>query len=112
MKSITPVIVGSGMAGRAIRQSLAIVSQMNPDLDLLPALTVQRGKSLNSYIADGTENILFLANPSALHAPAIMEGSATGFSAIAAEKPVCVLADEIVSLKKIEIFVSVYHVYH
>ena len=111
MKSIVPVIVGRGMAGRAIRQSLAIVSQTDQDLDLLPVITAERGRSLDSYVTDGSENILFLANPSALHASSIMEGFEAGFSAIAAEKPVCVQADEIASLKMIDTFVSVYHVY-
>jgi hypothetical protein len=35
-KPISPVIVGRGMAGRAIRKSLAIVAQTDTALTLLP----------------------------------------------------------------------------
>jgi len=111
MKRILPVVVGQGMAGRAIRQSLAIISQTDPELELLPSQQSERGKPLASYVSDRSANILFLANPSALHASSIHEGVAAGFSAIAAEKPVCVQPHEIDPLKTIATFVSVYHGY-
>jgi predicted dehydrogenase len=111
MKRINPVLTGRGMAGQAIMKSLAIVSQTDPELELLPVQQVERGRPLSSYISEQTANMLFLANPSALHAASIREGVEAGFDAIAAEKPVCVLPEEIASLKSVETFVSVYHGY-
>ncbi len=111
MKRINPVLVGRGMAGRAIQKSLSIVSQEDPDLILLPVRQVERGTPLSSYISDRSENVLFLANPSALHAASILEGLKAGYCAVAAEKPVCVLPEELDSLKSVDAFVSVYHGY-
>jgi len=111
MKRINPVVVGKGMSGRAILNSLAIVSQSDTELEILPVQLADRGRPFASYVSDGTENVLFLANPSALHASSIHEGIAAGFSAVAAEKPVCVHPDEIENLRAITTFVSVYHGY-
>jgi predicted dehydrogenase len=111
MNRMNPVLVGRGMAGQAIIKSLAIVSQTDPELDLLPARQVERDNPFSSYISNHTKNVLFLANPSALHALSIREGLEAGFHAIAAEKPVCVQPEDIDSLKSVDRFVSVYHVY-
>ena len=111
MNPINPVLVGRGMAGQAISKSLAILSQTDPELELLPVLQVERGSSLSSYISDRARNALFLANPSALHAASIIDGIEAGYDAIATEKPVCVKSEEIDSLKTIDTFVSVYHGY-
>jgi predicted dehydrogenase len=108
---IAPVIVGKGMAGQAILKSLAIVSQTDPDLKLLPARLVQRGTPLASYITDQAHNVLFIANPSGLHAPMILEGSAAGFSTIVVDKPPCVRKEEISPLQGIQSFVAVFHGY-
>ena len=86
-KPIAPVLVGRGIAGQAIFKSLSIASQMDPKLNVLPARLVQRGDPPAAYLSDQAENVLFIANPSGLHAQFIIEGS-HNFSAIAAEKPV------------------------
>jgi predicted dehydrogenase len=105
------VLVGRGMAGQAILKSLAIVSQTDPELSLLPARLVQRGTALGSYITDQAHNVLFIANPSGLHAQMILEGAAAGFPTIAVDKPSCVRKEEIPLLKGIRSFVSVFHGY-
>ena len=110
-KPILPVIVGSGMAGKAIMKSLALVAQMDPELNLLPLRVKERGASLESYLAGQAFNVLFLANPSGLHAHSILEGVRVGFDSIAAEKPVCVLPEEIHLLGNVELPVSVFHGY-
>ncbi|MBN2319344.1 MAG: Gfo/Idh/MocA family oxidoreductase [Acidobacteria bacterium] len=111
MKRITPVLVGRGMAGRAIQKSLSIVSQTDPELELLPLRQAERNSPLSSYMSNETGNVLFLANPSALHAASILQGVAAGYNAIAAEKPVCVEPEDLDSLKGIDTYVSVYHGY-
>ncbi len=113
MKSnpVAPVLVGRGMAGQAILKSLAIVAQSDPELDILPTRHVERGNPLNAYLSDEACNVLFLANPSGLHARSILEGAHAGFNAIAVEKPVCVIADELPYLRKIQIPVNVFHGY-
>jgi len=111
MNCINPVLVGRGMAGQAILKSLAIVSQTDPELELLPVQQVKRNHPVSTYISSHHGNVLFLANPSALHAASIKEGIEAGFHAIAAEKPVCVLPEELDELKDINTFVSVYHGY-
>ncbi len=110
-KPIVPVLIGTGMAGQAVLKSLAIISQRDSDLHLLPARVVQRGESPASYISDQNANVLFIANPSGLHAALILEGSQKGFDAIAADKPVCVRPEEIPMLQAIEMPVTVFHGY-
>jgi predicted dehydrogenase len=99
------------MAGNAILRSLDIVSQVDPELQLLPVRIADRGAPLKSYLSKQALNVLFLANPSGLHAQAILEGIQSGFSAIAAEKPVCVRSDEIPLLRNTDAIVTVFHGY-
>jgi predicted dehydrogenase len=99
------------MAGQAILNSLAIVSQMDPELNLLPARLLPRGSPLSPFILDHAENVLFLANPSGLHAQFISEGAQAGFSAIVTDKPVCVRKEELGLLRNIELPVAVLHGY-
>ncbi len=110
-KPIAPVVVGRGMAGQAILKSLAIISQKDPELHLLPARIASRGTPLASYISDQAENVLFLANPSGLHAHYIVEGDRAGFGTIAADKPVCVRIEELSLLQSISATVTVFHGY-
>jgi predicted dehydrogenase len=110
-KSIAPLVVGRGMAGKAVLQSLAIVSQIDSELNLLPARLADRWAPLSSYPLKEALNVLFLANPSGLHAQSILEGVQAGFSAIAADKPVCVRAEEIPLLRNIAAPVTVFHGY-
>ncbi len=110
-RPVAPVLVGKGMAGQAILKSLAIVSLTDPDLHLLPVRLAARGTPLKSYISDEAESVLFLANPSGLHAACIAEGDEAGFRAIATDKPVCVRAEELHSLQNIAVPVTVFHGY-
>jgi predicted dehydrogenase len=110
-KPITPVLVGRGMAGKAILRSLVIVSQTDSELNLLPVRLVVRGASLSSYLSDQSLSVLFLANPSGLHAQSILEGVKAGFNAIASDKPVCVQPEDIPLLRKVNTPVTVFHGY-
>lgn len=108
---ITPVLVGRGMAGQAILKSLAVVTQMDPELKISAVRIVQRGTELHSYASFGSRNVLFLASPNGLHAQQIIEGDCAGFHAIAADKPVCVRSQELDTLRKIRTHVTVFHGY-
>jgi predicted dehydrogenase len=108
---ISPVVVGRGMAGNAILQSLSIVSNTDRDLEVLPVRLVERGTPLRSYLTPRTSNVLFLANPSGLHAKFLADGAEAGFCAILVDKPVCVLPHEIGPLRRLSLPVSVYHGY-
>ncbi len=108
---IAPVLVGRGMAGQAILKSLSIVSQTDPDLNLLPVRVISRGDPPASGKSGEAENVLFIANPSGLHARQILEGADSQFSVIAADKPVCVRPEEISLLEKVQVPVIVFHGY-
>jgi predicted dehydrogenase len=111
MKPITPVVVGRGMAGRAILQSLAIVSDGDKELDILESRIAERGQPFSSLMEAETANVLFLANPHGLHTSSIVQGIAAGYDAVAVEKPICVLPEELDALSGIHSYVSVYHGY-
>ncbi len=110
-RHIAPVLVGKGMAGQAILKSLAIVSLTDPDLHLHPVRLAARGIPLKSYVSDEAVNVLFLANPSGLHAACIAEGDKAGFRAIATDKPVCVRTEQLNLLQDIAVPVTVFHGY-
>jgi predicted dehydrogenase len=110
-KSIAPLVVGSGMAGQAVMKSLAIVAQIDPDLSILPYQPLRRGELLESRCSDSALNVLFIANPSGLHAPLIVEASKLDIRAIAVDKPVCVRPGEISMLQDIRTPVTVFHGY-
>jgi predicted dehydrogenase len=113
MKSnpIAPLIAGKGMAGQAILKSLAIVSQTDPELNLLPARFLPRAGRLNSFVLEQAKNVLFIANPSGLHAQFICEGAQAGFAGIVADKPVCVRPEEVGLLRDVNLPVAVFHGY-
>jgi len=111
MKPVTPIVVGRGMAGSAIMTSVPIIARMDPELELSPVRTVERGRNPAVYISEQTSNALFLANPSGMHAASILQGLESDFDAIAVEKPACVTVDEIDRLKTIHRAISVYHGY-
>jgi predicted dehydrogenase len=110
-KPIAPVVAGRGMAGQAIMKSLIFLAQADPELNLLPVRQAVRGIPLSSYVSENACNVLFLANPSGLHAQSILEGERAGFNMIAADKPVCVLPEELLRLQDVQIPVSVFHGY-
>ena len=111
MKEIQPVVVGRGMAGQAILKSLAVIPSADPDLCVHPPVIAERGNPLARYVADDAPSLLFLANPSGLHAQALHEGASAGFKAIVMDKPVCVRREEIPELGSIKLPVSVLHGY-
>jgi predicted dehydrogenase len=110
-KPISPVLVGRGMAGKAILQSLAIIAATDPELNLLPVRVAKRSDKLDTYLSSNAGNVLFIANPSGLHAQFISAGIHAGFGAIAADKPVCVRPEELALLESIEAPVTVFHGY-
>ncbi len=110
-RPVAPVVVGRGMAGKAIMRSLAIVAQVDPELNLLPARVAERAVPLASCLSNNAINVLFLANPSGLHTQSILEGVRAGYDAIAADKPVCARLEEIPLLRDIRALVTVFHGY-
>jgi predicted dehydrogenase len=78
---------------------------------LLPTRLAARGAPLRSYISDEGENVLFVANPSGLHARCILEGDQAGFRAIATDKPVCVRREELSLLQNVAAVTTVFHGY-
>jgi predicted dehydrogenase len=109
--TITPFILGRGMAGQAFQKSLAILALQHPDWDVQETLPLSRNQK--PEISSKTPNpVLFIANPHGLHASSILEGEKAGFKAILVEKPACVNLKEIESLKSVRIPVAVCHGYH
>ena len=107
----TPFILGHGLAGRAIGESLAVVAGMEPAWQMAPPQYVERGAALGPLAAQAVNPILAIANPHGLHAAALQEASAAGFKAILCEKPSCTQLDEVAGLRRITTPVAVAHVY-
>lgn len=116
-RDIQPVVVGRGMAGQAVLKSLAMLPHIDAELKVLPPVPVTRGDPLRKYAAvpasvpEGAVPLLFLVNPTGLHAQTIIEGEAAGFPSIVADKPVCVTVNEIEELRSVKIPVSILHGY-
>ena len=106
---IQPFIVGSGMSGQAIAKSFAIIDIIDPTLEILTPINVQRNQPLNG-LADGIENpVLCLGNPHGLHAEYLIKGQQAGFRDIILDKPACVTTEEIDQLRGLEANVAVLH---
>ena len=89
MNQIQPIILGSGTSGQAISKSLAIIrlnSEYSKMIQLLPEIFVERNTPLSNYISANAKNVLFVANPSGLHARAILEAATCNYAAVVFEK--------------------------
>ncbi len=101
------------MAGQAVLKSLAMLPHIDAELDVQLPVVVTRGEPLKKYAsaAKGAVPLLFLVNPTGLHARTIIEGEAAGFPAVVVDKPVCVTPGQIEELRSVKIPVSVLHGY-
>jgi predicted dehydrogenase len=108
--NITPYILGSGNAATAIIEALRVIEINHPEMKLQNIIRLKR----NSPFPDVSEvefPVLFIANPHALHAKAILEGEEKGFKLIVVEKPAAVSLQQIELLKMVKIPVAVCHGY-
>ncbi|MFY7994157.1 MAG: Gfo/Idh/MocA family protein [Bacteriovoracaceae bacterium] len=108
---ITPFLIGSGMAGQAILKSLEVIKLISPELHLAPTVPLKRDQSLEGLVANAENAVLFIANPSALHASTILKAETVGFKTIVCEKPIATDLDQIELLKKVKARVAVLHGY-
>lgn len=97
------------MAARAMTESLAVLAIARSEVDILPVHRLQRGAAFD--VGDAVNPVLFVANPHALHAPAILEGEKAGFPLIVCEKPAAVWQEQIEALQNVKTPVAVCHVY-
>jgi len=108
---IQPFILGSGRAGQAVAKGLQIVALQEPGLALAPPRMLARDAVLADVVR-GVENpVLVVANPTGLHAQAILSAARAGFFAIFTEKPACVNLAEVAKLRELKARVAVFHVY-
>ncbi len=108
--TLSPFLLGRGMAGRAFQKSLVLLALQHPDWDIRPAVVLGRGRKLE-FPPPTPNPLLLIANPHGLHARSILEGVRAGFKAIAVEKPACVNLEEVELLKPVRIPVAVAHGY-
>jgi predicted dehydrogenase len=108
---IHPFLLGTGMAGQAILKSLEIIKLIYPELDIKSPTILKRDSSFEGLTTQKENPVLFIANPSALHAEAIIKAEAAGFKTIVCEKPVVTDLGQIDLLKKVKSKVAVLHGY-
>ncbi|MFP5385787.1 MAG: Gfo/Idh/MocA family protein [Bacteriovoracia bacterium] len=107
---ITPFILGSGKAATAIIESLRVIETIHPELTFFPPVRLKRNEEFPD-VKNVTHPVLFIANPHALHAKAIIQGEKAGFKLIVCEKPAAINIEQIHALKMVKIPVAVLHVY-
>jgi predicted dehydrogenase len=108
---ITPFVLGSGKAAQAITESLKVLEIVHPDITLLPVQKLKRNQNFAEAVIGATHPVLFIANPHALHAQAILEGEAAGFKLIVCEKPGATSKEQIAALEKVTTPVAICHGY-
>ena len=106
---IQPFVTGSGMSGKGMTKALAIISIVDPEIQLAPTVQLKRGQSLKGVIDKNFRPLLLIGNPHGLHAQTILEGIEAGFENIVCDKPVCVNKDDIPKLKKVTQDIAVCH---
>ena len=108
--NISPYLLGSGKAALALTEALRVVELTTSEWHFDPLEKIPR----NTPFPDLKKvdfPVLFIANPHALHAKAILEGERAGFKLIICEKPVAVSFEQIQALKNISTPVALCHVY-
>jgi len=98
------------MAASAFISSARWLQQRNDEFESLEIETLARGADLNS-IAPAPDDLLIIANPHALHAPAIAAADNAGFQWIICEKPVAISKEQLSQLTQIKAQVFVCHGY-
>jgi len=107
---ITPFILGSGRAAKAIERSLSILNASGEGWQVAPPVYLKRGEPLPTVVHE-PHPVLLIANPPGLHAQALIEGQKAGFALMIVEKPVCVNLEEVELLRGLKTPVAVCHVY-
>jgi predicted dehydrogenase len=108
---ITPLILGTGSAGKAIAKSLAAAAIDRPELGLAPPVWLARGASLEAERKKYGSAVLCIANPHGLHAETILAAERAGFDGILCEKPTAVDAKEVEALRSVKTPTAVFQVY-
>lgn len=111
MKTVQTFIVGRGMAGQAMANSVVFLKQKYPELGLLAPQFVNRGERPRPLEDASIKSILLIANPHGLHTSTLMDAVDAGFETILVDKPACVSLDQVVQLRKVPPIVKV-HVCH
>jgi predicted dehydrogenase len=104
MELLDPIVVGSGAAGQALRQALA----MYPD-EVGPARRLARGEPLPA--PDPERSLLVLANPHGLHALRLLEAAELGYRYAICEKPAAVSLEQVERLEGLPVATWICHGY-
>jgi predicted dehydrogenase len=110
-KTLQPYLLGRGNAGQAMARCLALLPHLDSELSLLPPIWLERGKPLEEAPPSPHVRLLGIANPHALHAPAILEGAKAGFGLILTDKPAAVSPEQVEALRPLGDRVHVCHGY-
>ncbi len=110
-KTIQPYLLGSGMAGQAILKSIEIIKLIHPELTIHSPIILKRDQGFEGLVKNEYEAVLFIANPSALHAECIIKAATAGFKTIVCEKPVVTDLVQIEALKTLKANVAILHGY-
>lgn len=109
--TIYPFLLGTGMAGQAILKSLEIIKLIHPQLNIAEVTILKRDQNFEGLTQGKENSVLFVANPSALHAEAILKAQKAGFKLIVCEKPVVTDLGQIQALKDVKTSVAILHGY-
>ncbi|MFO1243383.1 MAG: Gfo/Idh/MocA family oxidoreductase [Rickettsiales bacterium] len=108
--ALKPYILGSGLAGTAIAEAFALLSLTDQELSFEKPEQISR----NAKLADlslNKESVVCIANPSALHAPRLIEALQAGAGLVICEKPAAVNHAQLRQLQNAKGKVAVLHVY-
>lgn len=109
---IFPYISGRGSAGQAIAKSWAILSILEPELEIQPVTWLAREEKWLRDRAQGHKSVLCIATPHAKHAKQIVDAEAQGFDAVFCEKPAGIDREQLLALSQVEIpVVAIFHGY-
>lgn len=108
--ALTPYILGSGLAGTAIAEAFAILNQADKEVRFAAPKFVSRDEKL-ADLSLNKDSVVCIANPSALHAPRLIEALEAGAGLVICEKPTAVDARQLEQLRNVKGKVAVLHVY-
>lgn len=104
-------VLGSGLAGRAIRQAVLTLKAAHPEFPFSDVTFIPRGSALSEVVTDPSHSVIAIANPTGLHTEYAVQAEALRVPLIILEKPTCTSLPELELLSRITTPTAVLHGY-
>ena len=104
---IQPLIVGSGMSGKAIKKALMTIGVNESKFTIQPPVQVNRNQAFTSLSVDSGLSLLCIGSPHGLHTPQILAAQEAGFKHVISDKPAAISIEQLNKLKTVNLEIAI-----